>query len=347
MFQTEGTAGCMEADALGELPLHTAAASNQPGTVRRLLRCGAPIDAVTTNGWNTTALHLAASRGFFDVCQELLAQRANPLLLDVEGKTPARVAEHYGHPHLARLLDEQRRAAGNFEMADLGRTVVNGWNDVADGASRGVNNLVSSVSGLFGGGASNGRAAAAGAAGPAAQPAAQPPPLLREEPPPSVTPLAAAVRDRLAALTLRIDELASAAGVDHIKGARVWQDELTKVSCELDALQVADDPEARCQRRELLKRIDEAYATTDRRLLQMRQALEACSKAVGDIEGQVSSGGLANADLRSRLNQVAGDLDALECATDAQRQERKRHVERIEALEKQLVEQAYAGGAGL
>ena len=44
--------------------------------------------------------------------------------------------------------------------------------------------------------------------------------------------------------------------------AQVWQGELTKVACELDALQVADNPEARGQRRKLLRRIDEVSATT-------------------------------------------------------------------------------------
>lgn len=95
---------------------------------------------------------------------------------------------------------------------------------------------------------------------------------LEEEPPPSVLSLAAAAAQQyLAALALRIEEIAhlkALCDIDHLKDARAWRDELTEVSCELDALQVADDPEAREKRRELLRRIDEVSAMTDRRSLQ-------------------------------------------------------------------------------
>jgi len=84
-----------------------------------------------------------------------------------------------------------------------------------------------------------------------------------ERPPPSMpAPAAAATRDRLARLAVQVHEVVGSVRVGHSKDARVWQDELAKLACELDALQLADDPEARGQRRKLLRRISEVSATT-------------------------------------------------------------------------------------
>lgn len=75
----------------GFSPLHIAALYNQVALVRHLLGLGA--DAASTNNWNDTPLHRAASLGYAEMCQVLLEAGADPDFEDWRNKTPSDYAK--------------------------------------------------------------------------------------------------------------------------------------------------------------------------------------------------------------------------------------------------------------
>eukprot|EP00439_Symbiodinium_sp_Y106_P080919 s13_g19.t2 len=88
------------------------------GTVRRLLRCAAPLNAPAYNGSRATPLHLAAAHGHTQVAEVLLQTRANPTAVDSKGMVPARgMAVLLWGNLVCSGLDEERRNAGDFELA--------------------------------------------------------------------------------------------------------------------------------------------------------------------------------------------------------------------------------------
>jgi ankyrin repeat protein len=87
-------------------PLHSAASSRNLEAARLLLEHGAPgiVNARQQGGW--VPLHAAAQNGDRPMVELLLKHRADPKLVNDQGKTSAMVAREKGHAEIAALLDE-------------------------------------------------------------------------------------------------------------------------------------------------------------------------------------------------------------------------------------------------
>jgi len=86
------------------MPLHSAASARNLEAARLLLEHGAPVNARQQAGW--VPLHAAAQNGDRPMVELLLTHRADPKLVNDEGKTSAMVAREKGHAEIAALLDE-------------------------------------------------------------------------------------------------------------------------------------------------------------------------------------------------------------------------------------------------
>ncbi len=86
------------------MPLHSAASARNLAAARLLLEHGAPVNARQQAGW--VPLHAAAQNGDRPMVELLLKHRADPKLVNDEGKTSAMVAREKGHAEIAALLDE-------------------------------------------------------------------------------------------------------------------------------------------------------------------------------------------------------------------------------------------------
>jgi ankyrin repeat protein len=87
----------------GASPLHYAAGLGQHALVRRLLDCGAMIDARSHWGEGDTPLHVAAEHGQMETVRELLRRGAR-YLISQDGRGPLDLAEEGGHSEIAALL---------------------------------------------------------------------------------------------------------------------------------------------------------------------------------------------------------------------------------------------------
>jgi uncharacterized protein len=83
-------------------PLHSAAAARATEIVRMLLESGAPVNAKQHGGW--TALHAAADCGDEEMIRILLQHRADPVMQNDDGKTPANIAELKGRTAALKVL---------------------------------------------------------------------------------------------------------------------------------------------------------------------------------------------------------------------------------------------------
>ena len=86
------------------MPLHSAASARNLEAARLLLEHGAPVNARQQAGW--VPIHAAAQNGDRPMVELLLKHRADPKLVNDEGKTSAMVAREKGHAETAALLDE-------------------------------------------------------------------------------------------------------------------------------------------------------------------------------------------------------------------------------------------------
>jgi len=310
----------------GEAPLHIAARLGQDGIVKRLLRCGAEKDMPMHDRLRATPLHLAAAFGCQRVAEVLLDAKADPTIVDAQGLVPARYAESRGYPQLAQLLDDARHQAGDFDLADIGRMTARGFTEVADSvrsAFEGISNW-----NVFA------DDPAQPSTGPPAGPATYPrgtfparrdnvdevPPASRAEPMPDP-----AVQ-MLLKIQQQVLELEQQAAHDHLRGARAWDDELTKAAEALDGLSLTAGSEARQQRKVLIERIEQAHECIDRRTKEAVQSLAALRRTVESLE--------ASSVRQEHVLQKAMDsLDELECANEDQRRERKDLLRRIEIME--------------
>jgi ankyrin repeat protein len=83
-------------------PLHSAVAAGSVRVVQILLTAGAEIDAPQRGGW--TALHGAAQRGDADMVELLLRHGANAEVRSDDGRTPIDLAREQGHEAIAARL---------------------------------------------------------------------------------------------------------------------------------------------------------------------------------------------------------------------------------------------------
>ncbi|CAL1132944.1 unnamed protein product [Cladocopium goreaui] len=242
--------------ASGEAPLHIAARLGQDGIVRRLLRCGASKDMPMHDHLNATPLHLAAAFGCQQVVEVLLEARADPTFVDSQGLVAARYAEARGHTHLAQLLDDARHKAGDFDLSDIGRMTARGISEVADSVRSAFEGIGSWRLGRtevgFDGGSMNVFGESEQPA-PAAAPAAAPFPAPEAAPDPAPVDPATQM---LYKIQQQVMELEKQAAHDHLRGARAWDDELTKAAEALDDLSLAPGSEARQARKALIERIE-------------------------------------------------------------------------------------------
>jgi ankyrin repeat protein len=88
------------------MPLHSAASARNLAAARLLLEHGAPgiVNARQQGGW--IPLHAAAQNGDRPMVDLLLKHRADPKLVNDQGKTSAMVAREKGHEEIATLLEE-------------------------------------------------------------------------------------------------------------------------------------------------------------------------------------------------------------------------------------------------
>jgi len=318
LLQRFGPPCTAQIDSQGELPLHTAAKLGQAGTVRRLVRCGAEINARTACGTNMTPMHLAAFYGHAEAVEALLSMGALPTIADVHDRTAAHCAEEGGYAELANLLHSKRREMGAYEMGDIAHIATKGL----DVAAEGVQSLWSSF---------NRFAAGAGEASlePRPKMAVSRPKQTNQPPRCAVDPFAARVRS-----------IGQAAESGHLKESMGWQDELTKVAVALDNLELDGDTTARVKRKEVIARIEEISNHVDARLAVTMEALAANKRAIAQVEQGINGFELQSsqycAEWRTTLIKIASSLDALQCATEAQRTERKALLARVDAAEEEL-----------
>ncbi|XP_018525339.1 espin-like protein [Lates calcarifer] len=96
---TDVSLSCQDRD--GATALHFAASRGHYCILERLLHMGSK---VIKDYWGGTPLHDAAENGELKCCKILLANQANPSDQDVDGLTPADLAEYNGHYECARYL---------------------------------------------------------------------------------------------------------------------------------------------------------------------------------------------------------------------------------------------------
>lgn len=339
-LRQEGTQACARLSPKGELPLHVAARLGQARTLRRLLQCAAELEARTADAQESTALHLAAGAGHQEAVALLLQAGADPVQTDASGAAAARRAEAAGHAALAELLDDRRFEAGDYELSDVARVASRGISGATKGVADFAESMASSFAGLFGSGDS----------GYSSEPRhveskVEPRPKRKPVPAASASfaksaaaaPVSAAQEATvpLQRLAARVSEVeAQASG--HLRDARGWQDELTKVSCELDMLELGGDQAARQTRRALLAQIDTTCATIERRMADLDRTVTTLTKTIDEVQRRKDADSGRSQELLAQLSRAASELDALECATEAQRAARKLQLGRIESLEAEL-----------
>ena len=82
--------------------LHIAALYNNVDLARHLISIGA--SAKSTNNWNDTPLHRAATQGYAEMCQLLLEAGADPDFEDWRNKTPCDYAKEEVRAAAARVV---------------------------------------------------------------------------------------------------------------------------------------------------------------------------------------------------------------------------------------------------
>ncbi len=87
----------------GWTPLYLAINRGNREMVPLLLKAGAKVDQ-RTGSKEQTPLHLAAIKGYGDVCELLLKKGADPLVADIDGKTPIDYAARYGNKTSLKTL---------------------------------------------------------------------------------------------------------------------------------------------------------------------------------------------------------------------------------------------------
>ncbi len=89
-------------NAMGVMPLHSAAATRKQRSVEWLVEYGADVNATQQGGW--TALHEAARQGNTEMAEYLLSKGADPGRKSDEGKAPADLANEKGHQQVLAAL---------------------------------------------------------------------------------------------------------------------------------------------------------------------------------------------------------------------------------------------------
>ena len=90
----------------GNKSLHQAAFYNDLRTVKVLL-CLADDDVNVLNDKEQTPIHIAASKGFFDIVNYLISCKANLKLRDIHGRSIYYFAQANGHREVADLILKQ------------------------------------------------------------------------------------------------------------------------------------------------------------------------------------------------------------------------------------------------
>jgi ankyrin repeat protein len=267
-------------------------------------------------------MHLAAFYGHVEVVEALLSMGALPTIVDVHERTPAHCAEEGRHMELANMLHSKRREMGAYELGDIAHMATKGL----DVAAEGVSSLWSSFN----------RFASGVGEGTTDRPLEPRPKMPASRSPQAKLPPRCPV-DPLAA---RVRAIEQAAESGHLKEAMVWQDELTKVAVALDNLELDGDTTARVKRKEAIARIEEISNHVDARLATTTEALAANERAIAQVEQGLHNSELQSsqhyAEWRTKLIKIASSLDAVQCATEAQRTERKALLAKADAAEEEL-----------
>jgi ankyrin repeat protein len=96
-------------DAYGWTPLMRAVAGGHPDAVDTLL-ADPRVNPDRAQESGATALHIAAGMGYGRIVEQLLADGADPVIADQEGRTPREVAENQGHRTTEEILRKAEAA---------------------------------------------------------------------------------------------------------------------------------------------------------------------------------------------------------------------------------------------
>jgi ankyrin repeat protein len=92
----------------GFTALHFAAFFNRPAIARKLIQCGADIEAIARNPMKVTPLHSAAAAHSGEIVRLLLERGANPNARQQGGWTPLHAAAQDGDAEMVRNLVEHQ-----------------------------------------------------------------------------------------------------------------------------------------------------------------------------------------------------------------------------------------------
>jgi ankyrin repeat protein len=112
-------AGCVvsnEQSKLGDLPLCDAVRFNWPAIVKKLLECGAKVNA--QNHDYDTALHLSVSLGHGQITQILLSHSADPLAYNNNGEASVHVAALMGDLKSIQMIVDFAKSTGKDGSGD-------------------------------------------------------------------------------------------------------------------------------------------------------------------------------------------------------------------------------------
>lgn len=111
-------------DARGHSPLIVACAYGRKEIVQVLLDHNADITEMIVNT-KLTALHVAASNAFPDICQILLESGASASLRDHNGSTPLEYAEMSPQPQVGNEISIERCEAADGRLIEMRQGVIN------------------------------------------------------------------------------------------------------------------------------------------------------------------------------------------------------------------------------
>jgi hypothetical protein len=123
-------------DAEGDVPLHAACVVGNPIIVQALLRHGALLDSIGSDG--STALHVAALQNASRCCEILLDAGCDPTIKDAQDRTALQIAQENGFFQLASCIHTSAYRRAAQEQKDSVLPIDNATADRNPGLAQGL-----------------------------------------------------------------------------------------------------------------------------------------------------------------------------------------------------------------